>query len=81
MTAASADQVITQNSTRVMKEKEEGDERGEDDRKEDVSRVISVYYKFGLVFISLAIVSISNNNTVLPRVIAGIWEHSNITKK
>lgn len=67
-----------------MKEREEWDERREDGdermrEKKDISRVIPVYYNFGLVFIELAIIIISNN-IVPTEIIAEIWEHDNISK-
>ncbi len=80
VTAASADQVITQNSTSVMKKKGERAKRRNYNRKEDISRIISVYYNFSLVFILLAIISISNNNIVPTKVISKVWEHGDNTE-
>lgn len=58
VTAASADQVITHNSTSVVKG--EGGERKkrENAPTEDILRIISAYHNFCLVFIVLAFISI-----------------------
>lgn len=37
--------------------------------------------QFGSFFVDLAITLISYDNIVLPKVIAEIWEHNDITKK
>lgn len=44
------------------------------------SRIIPVYYNFGLIFIVLTIIHFDNTN-VLTKWIAGVREHSNIAKK